>query len=150
MLIGLTATPCRGDGRGLGGIFDTIIECPQVAELIANKYLVKTRHYAPADPDLKGVEIRAGDYVEVQLAECMDRSDLVGDIVSHWYQATASAARPSAFAVDVRIPLHIRDEFLKSGARAAHLDGSMPKPSATPSWRSWPPARSTSSPTAWC
>ena len=23
MLLGLTATPCRGDGRGLGGIFDT-------------------------------------------------------------------------------------------------------------------------------
>jgi DNA repair protein RadD len=28
VLIGLTATPCRGDGRGLGGVFDTIIECP--------------------------------------------------------------------------------------------------------------------------
>jgi superfamily II DNA or RNA helicase len=36
-LLGLTATPCRGDGRGLGGIFDTIIECPQVAELIEQK-----------------------------------------------------------------------------------------------------------------
>ena len=34
MILGLTATPCRGDGRGLGGIFETIIECPQVAELI--------------------------------------------------------------------------------------------------------------------
>ena len=29
ILLGLTATPCRGDGRGLGGIFDTILECPQ-------------------------------------------------------------------------------------------------------------------------
>ena len=26
MLLGLTATPCRGDGRGLGGIFETMIE----------------------------------------------------------------------------------------------------------------------------
>ena len=34
ILLGLTATPCRGDGRGLGGIFETIIECPQVAPLI--------------------------------------------------------------------------------------------------------------------
>ena len=31
ILLGLTATPCRGDGRGLGGIFETMIECPQVA-----------------------------------------------------------------------------------------------------------------------
>ena len=64
VLIGLTATPCRGDGRGLGGIFDRIIECPQVADLIAEKYLVKTRVYAPFDPDLQGVETRVGDYVE--------------------------------------------------------------------------------------
>ena len=34
VLIGLTATPCRGDGRGLGGIFDRIVECPQVADLM--------------------------------------------------------------------------------------------------------------------
>jgi DNA repair protein RadD len=43
VLLGLTATPCRGDGRGLGGIFQVIIECPQVAELIEQKYLVRTR-----------------------------------------------------------------------------------------------------------
>jgi DNA repair protein RadD len=42
-LIGLTATPCRSDGRGLGGIFDAIVECPQVAELIEQKHLVRTR-----------------------------------------------------------------------------------------------------------
>ena len=72
VLLGLTATPCRGDGRGLGGIFDTIVECPQVADLIAQGYLVRTRVYAPVDPDLKGVRTVAGDYVESQLAERMD------------------------------------------------------------------------------
>src|SRR3984893_17573898 len=35
-LLGMTATPCRGDGRGLGGIFDALIESPQVQELIPN------------------------------------------------------------------------------------------------------------------
>lgn len=30
IILGLTATPCRGDGRGLGGIFNVLIECPQV------------------------------------------------------------------------------------------------------------------------
>ena len=55
ILLGLTATPCRGDGRGLGGIFETIIECPQVAALIEQGFLVKTRVYAPVNPDLKGV-----------------------------------------------------------------------------------------------
>src|SRR5262249_40082703 len=57
-LIGLTATPCRGDGRGLGGIFTSLIECPQVAELIAQAYPVKSRVYAPVTPNLRGVHVR--------------------------------------------------------------------------------------------
>jgi DNA repair protein RadD len=43
VLIGLTATPCRGDGRGLGGIFNAMVECPQVPELIQQGFLVRTR-----------------------------------------------------------------------------------------------------------
>src|SRR5688572_30425815 len=68
-IIGLSATPARGDGRGLGGIFDRIIDSPQNADLIALGYLVPTRVFAPHDPDLKGVQTKAGDYVESQLAE---------------------------------------------------------------------------------
>ena len=71
ILLGLTATPCRGDGRGLGGIFDTLIECPQVATLIDQRFLVATRTYAPIDPDLGGVQTRRGDYVEGELADRM-------------------------------------------------------------------------------
>src|SRR6516162_3308198 len=33
VIIGLTATPCRTDGRGLGNLFETLIECPSVAAL---------------------------------------------------------------------------------------------------------------------
>jgi superfamily II DNA or RNA helicase len=126
-LIGLTATPCRGDGRGLGGIFDTIIECPQVAELIEQKYLVKTRVYAPAEPDLSGVQTRVGDYVEAQLAERMDRTNLIGDIVTHWHKHS-ERRKTVCFAVNVAHSLHIRDEFIKSGVRAEHVDGGIPKP----------------------
>jgi DNA repair protein RadD len=85
-LLGLTATPCRGDGRGLGTIFQVIIECPQVAELIKQKYLVPTRVYAPVDPDLRGIRTVQGDYHEAELADRMDRAQLVGDIVSHWHK----------------------------------------------------------------
>jgi superfamily II DNA or RNA helicase len=87
ILLGTTATPCRGDGRGLGGIFDILIETPQVAELIEQKYLVGTRVYAPVDVDpiLRGVQTRVGDYVEAQLAERMDQAKLIGDIIEHWH-----------------------------------------------------------------
>ena len=126
IVLGLTATPCRGDGCGLGGIFETIIECPQVAELIKGGYLVKTRVYAPVNPDLKGVRVQAGDYVESQLADRMDRPKLIGDIVTHWHKY-GEQRRTVCFATGVGHSIHIRDEFIKSGVRAEHIDGSTPK-----------------------
>jgi DNA repair protein RadD len=127
ILLGLTATPCRGDGRGLGGIFETIIECPQVAPLIEQGFLVKTRVYAPVNPDLTGVRTQAGDYVETQLADRMDRPKLIGDIVTHWHKF-GERRRTVAFTVNVSHSVHLRDEFIRSGVRAEHLDGSTPKP----------------------
>src|SRR5262245_5054227 len=125
IVLGLTATPCRGDGRGLGGIFKTMIECPQVPDLIEQGYLVKSRVYAPVDPDLRGVRTQAGDYVESQLAERMDRDELVGDIVTHWFKY-GQHRKTVAFACSVGHSTHIRDEFVKAGVRAEHLDGSTP------------------------
>jgi DNA repair protein RadD len=126
VLLGLTATPCRGDGRGLGGIFETIIECPQVAALIAQKYLVPTRCYAPITPDLVGVRTQAGDYVENQLADRMDRPKLIGDVVTHWHKY-GERRKTVCFAVNVAHSVHIRDEFIKSGVCAEHIDGGTPK-----------------------
>ena len=48
IIIGLTATPCRGDGRGLGSDFGVLVETPQIAELIDLGFAVETRVYAPA------------------------------------------------------------------------------------------------------
>jgi DNA repair protein RadD len=126
-LLGLTATPCRGDGRGLGGIFETIVKTPQVAELIEGGFLVRTRVYAPVMPDLKGVRIQAGDFNERQLAERMDRPKLIGDIVTHWLKY-GEKRRTVAFAVSVGHSIHLRDEFSKSGVRAEHIDATTPKP----------------------
>ena len=127
VLIGLTATPCRGDGRGLGGIFDIIVESPQVSALIDMGHLVKTRVYAPVDPDLKGVKTVQGDYHEGQLGDRMDRPKLIGDIVTHWHKY-GERRKTVAFAVNVQHSIHIRDEFIKSGVRAEHIDGTTPKP----------------------
>jgi superfamily II DNA or RNA helicase len=125
-IVGLTATPCRSDGRGLGNFFDTLIEGPQVAELIEQKHLVPTVYYAPADPDLKGVKTQAGDYQINQLADRMNRDDLVGDIISTWHKY-GQRHKTLVFCVDVAHSIHVRDEFVRSGVRAEHLDGNTPK-----------------------
>ena len=125
-IIGMTATPCRRDGRGLGGIFERLIECPQVSELIKLDYLVRTKVYAPSTPDLKGVHTRQGDYVESELAEVMDVPELVGDIVSHWHRL-AERRKTVVFATSVAHSIHLCEEFTKSGVKAEHIDGSTPK-----------------------
>jgi DNA repair protein RadD len=125
IIVGLTATPCRGDGRGLGNVFDTMIECPSVADLIDGGYLVGTKVYAPYRPDLTGVRIERGDYVEAQLANRMNTDRLVGDIVTHWFRLS-ERRQTVVFATGVAHSVHIRDEFRRAGVLAEHIDGSTP------------------------
>jgi DNA repair protein RadD len=125
VILGVTATPCRGDGRGLGGTFETLIEGPTVDALIKEGYLVPTKVYAPSRPDLNGVRVERGDYVEKQLAERMDTGVLVGDIVEHWLRL-AQRRRTVVFATGVAHSVHIRDEFRRTGVWAEHVDGSTP------------------------
>jgi superfamily II DNA or RNA helicase len=128
ILLGLTATPCRGDGRGLGGVFEVIIECPQVQELIDGGFLVRTKVFAPVNPNLTGVSTVKGDYHEGQLGDAMDKQTLVADIVTSWFRHNAERRKTVAFAVNVQHSIHIRDEFVRAGVRADHIDGTTPKP----------------------
>ncbi|MPZ31202.1 MAG: DEAD/DEAH box helicase [Rhodospirillales bacterium] len=124
-VVGPTATPCRADGRGLGGLFEGMVECPAVAELIGLGFLVPTRVYAPSRPDLDGVRTIGGDWNEKQLAERMDRPQLVGDVVSHWHRL-AERRRTIVFATSIEHSAHLADEFGRAGVAAAHLDGATP------------------------
>src|SRR5262249_8117829 len=106
--------------------FDELIEGPQIPELIAEKHLVRTIYYAPTKPDLRGVETRRGDYVVSQLSDRMNRADLVADVVSTWHKL-AQKRKTLVFCLDVAHSTHVKDEFVQSGVRAEHVDGSAPK-----------------------
>ncbi len=125
VILGLTATPCRSDGLGLGNTFEALIECPPVQALIDAGYLVPTVVYAPSRPDLNGVRVERGDYVESQLADRMDTAKLVGDIVEHWLRL-GERRRTVVFATGVKHSVHVRDEFRRAGIMAEHLDGTTP------------------------
>jgi superfamily II DNA or RNA helicase len=126
IIVGLTATPCRGDGRGLGNIFDVMLQAPQVGELIEQGYLCKLRIFAPPPPDLRGVGIAQGDYVINQLSDRMNTDVLVGDFVLHWLRH-AKRRRTVAYAVDIKHSVHLVDEMRKSEIKAEHLDGTTPQ-----------------------
>jgi DNA repair protein RadD len=124
--IGLTATPCRGDGRGLGNLFDVLIVGPQVAELIKVGALVPVKIFAPVFRDIaKGVGTSKGDYIISALAKRMNTAELVGDVVRDWLQH-GKRRRTVAFSVDVAHAVIIRDEFIRAGVRAEHVSGETP------------------------
>ncbi len=120
--LGLTATPCRSDGRGLGNVFDKLIQPVTYAELLESGYLVPTVCYAPPGPDLSGVRVRGGDYVERDLGEVVDKPKLVGDIVAHW-EHHARNRKTLVFAVTVAHALHLCEALNNSGHKFEELDG---------------------------
>jgi len=127
ILLGATATPVRGDGRGLGNVFERMLQCPQIGELIALGYLVKLKIFAPPAPNLRGVEVAStGDYVISQLSARMDTDELVGDVVEHWLKHS-QRRRTVIFAVDVAHSVHIVNELQKSEVKAEHLDANTPQ-----------------------
>ncbi len=124
-VIGLTATPCRGDGRGLGNVAQSIVTAAYPSELVDLGYLVPVEVYAPSLPDLNGIKIKRGDYDEKQLSAAVDKPKLIGDIVSHWHRL-ASDRKTILFATGIAHSQHLIEAFRASGVIAEHLDGETP------------------------
>lgn len=120
--IGMTATPSRADGRGLGEVYDHMVLGPSVAELTAQGFLVPARYYAGSKPDMDGVKIVRGDYDAKQLGGRADNTVLVGDVVSNWARI-AGDRKTVVFAVNRAHSRHLAERFSEIGIRAEHLDG---------------------------
>lgn len=124
-VLGVTATPCRTDGKGLDGVFERLIAGPSIAELIADGYLVEPVAYGPAAPvSLAGVATRMGDYDQRQLAEIMDTKRVTGDAVAH-YTRLAPGAPAIVFCVNVAHAEAVAAQFKAAGYRSAHVSGKM-------------------------
>lgn len=124
-LLGLTATPVRGDGKGLGHLFSDMVLGPSIPFLTEQGFLVPVKYFAPSMPDLHGVKLVAGDYNQLQLDERMDKPKLVGDVVSNWAEI-CSDRKTVVFATSVKHSIHLAEQFQAIGINAAHLDGETP------------------------
>jgi superfamily II DNA or RNA helicase len=125
LILGVTATPQRLDGRGLGQVFEHMVLAASVSELIAAGHLAAFDYYGHRDkPDLAGVPMRQGDYAPEHLAPRMLKSVIMGNAVQHY--ARLCPGRPAvAFAVNVEHARALAAAFAAQGWRAASVDGSM-------------------------
>jgi superfamily II DNA or RNA helicase len=122
-LLGLSATPQRGDGRALGDTFERLVCGPSLADLTGDGYLVPARVHAPVSPipDALGM-----DPVEAYLRWCAPRPDrparptlIFAQHAAHAHEITARI--PGALEV-----LAETDRDLRHLARESLADGTAP------------------------
>jgi superfamily II DNA or RNA helicase len=129
--LGVTATPCRADGRGLGahadGVFTDMVVGPSMRELIDRGFLTDYRVFCPPnDIDLTDVNIaRDGDFNQPRLARAVRESHLVGDIVDH-YIKIAPGKLGVTFATDVETATDIAAQYNAKGIPAEVVSAKTP------------------------
>jgi DNA repair protein RadD len=122
--LGVTATPCRLSGEGLGEMFDDLVLGPTTQELIDGGYLSPVTVYAPSTADISGVKKRGGDYVLSELETAMARSTVCGDAIAH-YKRLAAGKRAVVFCVSVEHARSIATAFNEEGIKSENIDGSL-------------------------
>lgn len=123
--LGLTATPQRLDGKGLGAHFDQLLLGPTVAELIAQGYLSDYRLFAPGVFDASAFHKVAGDFNRAEVATAMGASTVVGDAVAT-YQQHADGGRALVFVWSLDASRALAEAFGAAGIAAVHVDGETP------------------------
>ncbi len=128
LVIGVTATPIRGDGQGLGknsgGMFEEMVLGPQVGYLIEEGFLVKPKIYGPPEKiDLSEVGTSMGDYKKDDLSKLVDKPKITGDAVSH-YKELCDGVPAIVFCVSVAHAEHVAQQFRNAGYRFYAIDGN--------------------------
>lgn len=120
MIIGCTATPMRSDQRGLGEVFNDLVDVVGVSELTKDGFLCPARYFVPKSIDLEGVITSMGDYQVKSLAAKTNTKKLIGDIVENWLRI-ADNRKTLVFCVNVAHSVAVCEAFQDAGIKAAHL-----------------------------
>lgn len=135
--LGVTATPARADGKGLGahadGVFEGLVQGPELRELIDTGYLTPYRVFVPpSDVDYSEVTVTAsGDYSPAKLRAAVHASDqIVGDVVRHYTEISrrllGRLGRGITFAVDIDAAKEITAAYKAAGVTAEIVTAKTP------------------------
>jgi superfamily II DNA or RNA helicase len=124
-ILGLTATPCRLDGKPLGKIYTDMQVGVSTADLIDSGYLAKYRYFAPSVADLSGLSKRGADFDQEQAAEILMQKAIYGDVLKHWHQY-ADGLQTIVYCASIKHSQEVAEAFRESGIAAMHFDGGTP------------------------
>jgi DNA repair protein RadD len=116
--IGLSATPWA---KGMGLIWQDLVTPVTIGDLIGQGYLSQFSAFAPDVPDLSGVKVKQGDYVDRDLEQVMGGAQIMGSVVQTWLERGEN--RPTlCFAVNRAHAAELALAFDAQGIATAYVD----------------------------
>lgn len=129
--LGVTATPERLDGKGLGkdhgGVYDSIVVGPSTGELIERDKLSDYRIFEPPAGGVQmfGVKKQMGDFNKKQSAEKVDLPTITGCAIDH-YEMKMRAKPGVAFCINKQHALNVAADFRSRGWVSYAVSGDTP------------------------
>ena len=124
--VGVTATPVRLNGDGLGDVNDKLIIGVSTKWLIENHCLAPYDYYAPTIADLTGVHTKMGEYVTADIEKAMLKNTVFGNTVKY-YRQLANGKKAVCYCASIRHSKATAKAFCDEGITAAHIDGDTPE-----------------------
>ena len=125
--VGVTATPVRLNGDGLGDVNDRLVIGVSAKWLIENHFLAPYDYYAPSVADLTGLHVRQGEYLASEIEARMMNSAVYGDVISH-YTRLGGGQKAICYCASIKHSTAVAEAFNAAGIPARHIDGETPKP----------------------
>lgn len=127
-ICGLTATPNRGDGKGLREVFSNLADQITLGEMIASGHLVPPRTYVidvGAQEALRRVRRTAIDFDMSEVESILNKTLITESVIRNW-QAKAHDRKTIVFCSTVAHATDVRAAFNRAGITAVLIDGELP------------------------
>lgn len=124
--IGLTATPERLDGKGLGEFFKIMVKGPSVASLIERGYLSKYKAFSPPTVDTSGLHLKMGEFVKQEVNTLMNKPTITGKAIKE-YREKSHNKSAIVFCATIQHSIDVVKEFNSAGYKFKHVDGETPQ-----------------------
>ena len=128
-IVGFTATPNRGDGKGLRSVFNNCAHQIELATLIREGFLVRPKSYVidlGVGDQLDKVTKRGKEYDMQEVASIMDRQVINNRIVDEWKEK-AGGRKTVVFCSTVAHAAHVCDAFVTAGIKSNYVTGETDK-----------------------
>jgi superfamily II DNA or RNA helicase len=128
--VGVTATPVRLNGGGLGDVNDKLIVGVSTKWLIEHDYLAPYEYYAPSVVDLTGIHTQHGEYATDEVVKKLNKQAIYGDVIGY-YRQLADGQQAICYCASIEHSQNMAAQFRSAGITAEHIDGETPKQDRT-------------------